>query len=63
MEKYKNKRQGMIKGYQVLLFAGLVLLTLFIIARAIVKNLLNKIEDERRAEQILIHEQEEQDHF
>ena len=65
MEQYKNKRQGMIEGYKVLLFAGLVLLFLFIVARAIVKNLLNKIEDEKRADQILIHEQEqhEQDHL
>ena len=59
MDQYKNKRQGMIKGYQVLLFAGLVLLSLFIVARAIVKNLLNKMKDEKRAEKILIHEQEQ----
>ena len=38
MEQYKNKRQGMIKGYQVLLCAGVVLLVLFIFARAIVKH-------------------------
>ena len=59
MDQYKNKRQGMIKGYQVLLFAGLVLLILFIAARAIVKNLLDKVKDEKRADQILIHEQEQ----
>ena len=59
MDQYKNKRQGMIKGYQVLLFAGLVLLVLFIAARAIVKNLLDKMKDEKRADQILIHGQEQ----
>ena len=59
MDQYKNKRQGMIKGYQVLLFAGLVLLVLFIAARAIVKNLLDSMKDEKRADQILIHEQEQ----
>ena len=59
MDQYKNKRQGMIKGYQVLLFAGLVLLSLFIVARAIVKNLLDRMKDEKRADQILIHEQEQ----
>ena len=59
MDQYKNKRQGMIKGYQVLLFAGLVLLVLFIAARAIVKNLLDRMKDEKRADQILIHEQEQ----
>ena len=42
----------MIKGYQMLLFAGLVLLVLFIAARAIVKNILDKMKD---ATKMVIH--------
>ena len=38
MEQYRNKRQGMIKGYQILLYAGIVLLILFALARAIVNR-------------------------
>ena len=38
MEQYKNKRQGMIKGYQLLLFAGILLVLLFVGARAIVRR-------------------------
>ena len=49
----------MIKGYQVHLFAGLIVLSLFIAARAIVKNLLKKMQDEKRADQINTHEQEQ----
>ena len=40
MEQYTDKREGMIMGYQLLLCGGLVLTILFLLARAIVKSII-----------------------
>ena len=47
MEQYKSKREGMIKGFIPLFVAGILLVTLFVWARAIVRNFL-KINTRRK---------------
>ena len=50
MDQYDNRREGMIAGYRVLLLAGLVLLTLFVIARSIVKAHIEALKAKKKAE-------------
>ena len=48
MEQYTNKKEGMIHGYRILLYAGPVLLVLFIMARSIVLSHLKRMKQEQR---------------
>jgi len=48
MEQYKNKRVGMIKGYRILLYAGVLLTLLFFIARLIVNKEMRKLKKQLR---------------
>lgn len=43
MEQYKSKREGMIAGYSMLLYCGIVLTLLFMAARSIVKREMKKL--------------------
>ena len=43
MEQYKNKREGMVQGYKIFLYIGIILVLVFGIARAIVRREMRKL--------------------
>ena len=52
MEQYSSKREGMIHGYRILLYAGPFLLVFFIIARLIIASHISKLYKQARQKKI-----------